>query len=64
MGFPNNLGLPNISPVLKKENAFKKGNYRPLLLGVLSGHRKIFKRMMENQISGYLKNYLVIFIFV
>ena len=54
--FPNNLKLADITPVFKKKNCLYKVNYRPV--SVLPSTSKVFEKLMQKQISGYVSNYL------
>ena len=54
--FPGNMKLANITPVFKKKDPLKKENYRPV--SILSAISKIFERLMQKQIVGYMENFL------
>ena len=54
--FPDNLKLADITPVFKKKNHLHKVNYRPV--SVLPNISKAF----EKQISGYINNYLSLYL--
>ena len=54
--FPDNMKLADITPVFKKKDPLKKENYRPA--SVLFAILKIFERLMQKQIVGYMKNLL------
>ena len=54
--FPNNVKLADITPVLKKKVPLKKENYRSV--SILSAISKIFERLMQKQIVGYMENFL------
>ena len=54
--FPDNLKLADITPVFKKKDPFKKENYRPV--SILSAILKIFERLMQKQLVGYMSTYL------
>ena len=48
--------MDNITPVFKKKNSLKTENYRPV--SILSAISKIFKRLKQKQIVGYVENFL------
>ena len=54
--FPDNMKLADITPVFKKKDPLKKENYRPV--SILSAISKIFERLMQKQIVGYMENFL------
>ena len=54
--FPGNLKLADITPVFKKKDSLNKKNYRPV--SVLPSISKIFEKLMQKQINGYINNYL------
>ena len=54
--FPDNMKLANIAPVFKKKDSLKKENFRPV--GILSAISKIFERLIQKQIIGYMENIL------
>ena len=54
--FPGNMKLANITPVFKKKDPLKKENYRPV--SILSAISKIFERLTQKQIVGYMENFL------
>ena len=54
--FPGNMKLANITPVFKKKDPLKKENYRPI--SILPAISKIFERFMQQQIVGYMGNFL------
>ena len=54
--FPDNMELANIAPVFKKKDSLKKENFRPV--GILSAISKIFERLIQKQIIGYMENIL------
>ena len=54
--FPDNLKLADMTPVHKKNYPLKKENCR--LVSVLSAISKIFEKLIQNQIVGYMKNVL------
>ena len=54
--FPNNLELADITLVFKKKNPLHKINYRPV--SILSSISKVFKKMMQKQVIGYISHYL------
>ena len=54
--FPNNVKLADITPVFKKKNRLYKVNYRPV--SVLPSTSKVFEKLMQKQISDYVRNYL------
>ena len=51
---PDNLKVADITPVFKKKNPVR----------VLPGISKVFEKLMQKQISGYISNYLYIPLFV
>ena len=53
--FPENLKLADIIPVFKKKNTLHKVNYRPV--SVLPSISKVFEKLMQKQLSGYISNY-------
>ena len=54
--FPENMKLPYITTVSKKKNPLHKVNYRPA--SFLPSISKVFKKLMQKQISAYVSNYL------
>ena len=54
--FPDNLKKGDLTPVYKKGVATNKTNYRPISL--LPTVSKIFERIMLNQITTYMNEYL------
>ena len=54
--FPDNIKLADITPVFKKKDPLKKENYRPV--SILSAISKIFERLMQKQIVGYMENFM------
>ena len=54
--FPDNMKLANIAPVFKKKDSLKKENFRPV--GILFAISKIFERLIQKQIIGYMENIL------
>ena len=54
--FPDNMKLADITPVFKKKYSLKKENYRPV--SHLSAISKIFEKLMQKQIVGYMENFL------
>ena len=54
--FPHNLKLADITPVFKKKNRLHEVNYGPV--SVLPSISKVFERLTQKQISGYINNYL------
>ena len=56
LNFANGLKLADIVPVFKKDDSTLVKNYRPVsLLPIIS---KIFERIMLNQVTDYMKEYL------
>ena len=49
------MELADITPVFKKKDPLKKENYRPV--SILSAISKIFERLMQKQIEGYMENF-------
>ena len=54
--FPQKLTLADITPVYKKEDSTKVKNYRPF--SVLPTVSKVFKQLMQKQISEYINQFL------
>ena len=54
--FPNNLKLPDMIPLFKKEDASLLKNYRPV--SVLPVVSKIYERIMQKQILEYIDKHL------
>ena len=54
--FPNNLKLPGVTPVFKKEDASSLKNYRPV--SVLPVVSKIYERIMQKHILEYIDEHL------
>ena len=54
--FPDNMKLADITPVFKKKDPLKKENYIPV--SILSAISKIFERLTQKQIVGYMENFL------
>ena len=54
--FSKNLKLADASPVFKKKDKTFVENYRPV--SVLPTVLKIFERIMQKQISGYIGKFL------
>ena len=54
--FPDSLKLADITPVFKKKNPLNKTNYRPV--NVLPIASKLFEKIMQKQINGFISNYL------
>ena len=54
--FPCSLKMADITPAHKKDERTNKGNYRPV--SILPSTSKIFERLMYEQISTYMDNYL------
>ena len=52
MGFSDNLKLADISPIFKKEDSFKKGNYRPV--SILPHLSKVFERILYKKIDTFM----------
>jgi len=56
LSFPSKLKLADVSPIHKKLETIKKGNYRPV--SVLPVVSKIFERIMDKQTNAYMEKYL------
>ena len=56
--FPDNLKLADITAVFKKKNRLHKVNYRPV--SFLPSISKIFEKLMQKQMSGYIIIYPLI----
>ena len=54
--FPSNLKYGNISPIFKKGDNTKKENYRPI--SILPSISKIFERLMFQQTTSFISNFL------
>ena len=54
--FPYNMKLADMTPVFKKKDPFKKENCRAV--SILSAISKIFERLMQKQIVGYMEKFL------
>ena len=54
--FPDNLKLADVTPYFKKKDPLNKANYRPV--SVLPSISKIFEKLMQKQINGYIYNFL------
>ena len=54
--FPDNMKLADITPVLKKKDPLRKENYRAV--SILSAISKIFERLMQKQVVGYMVHFL------
>ena len=54
--FPDSLKLAGITPVFKKKDPLNKTNYRPV--SVLPIVSKLFEKIMQKQINGFISNYL------
>ena len=54
--FPDNMKLTDITPVFKKKDPLKKESYRTV--SVLSAISKIFKKLMQKQMVGYIEKFL------
>ena len=50
--FPDGLKLADVSPVFKKENSFKKLNYRPF--SILPHMPKVSERIFYKQIDTFM----------
>ena len=50
--FPDDLKLADVSPIFKKEDSFKKGNYRPV--SILPHISKVFERILYKQIDTFM----------
>ena len=53
--FPDNLKAADITPVFEKKNPLHKGNYRPVSV-LRSSISKVFEKLTQKQISGYISN--------
>ena len=54
-GVRDNLKLVDIFPVFKKKDPLNNKNYKAV--SVLSGVSKIFEKLMQKWINGYIKNF-------
>ena len=54
--FPNILKLADITPLFKKKDPLDKTNYRPA--SVLPIVSKLFEKIMQKQVNGFISNYL------
>ena len=50
--FPYDLKLADVSPIFKKEDSFKKENYRPV--SILPHMSKVFERILYKQIDTFM----------
>ena len=50
--FPDDLILADVSPIFKKEDSFKKENYRPVSL--LPHMSKVFERILYKQVDTFM----------
>ena len=50
--FPDDLKLADVSPIFKKEDSFKKENYRPV--SILPHISKVFERILYKQIDTFV----------
>ena len=50
--FPDDLKLADVSPIFKKEDSFKKENYRPV--SILPHMSKVFERILCKQIDTFM----------
>ena len=50
------MKLADITPAFKKEDPFKKENYRTV--SFLSAFSKIFERLMQKHTVGYMEHFL------
>ena len=50
--FPDDLKLADVSPIFKKEDSFKKENYRPV--SILPHMSKVFERILYTQIDTFM----------
>ena len=50
--FLDDLKLPDVSPIFKKENSFKKQNYQPV--SILPRMSKVFERILYKQIDTFM----------
>ena len=60
--FPSKLKLADISPIHKKLETVKKGNYRPV--SVLPVVSKIFERIMDKQTNEYMEKYVTLSVWI
>ena len=56
----DNLKLADITPVFKMKNSLHKVNYG--LVSVLHSISKVFEKLMQKQISGYINNPLFVWV--
>ena len=54
-GVRDNLKLVDIFLVFKKKDPLNNKNYKAV--GVLSGVSKVFEKLMQKWINGYIKNF-------
>ena len=50
--FPDDLKLADVSPIFKKEDNFKKENYRPV--SILPHISKVFERILYKQTDTFM----------
>ena len=55
--FPDNLKLADITTVFLIKDPLHKVNYRPV--SVFPSISKVFEKLMQKQISGYISRYLL-----
>ena len=61
--FPDNMKLADITPVFKKKDPLKKGNYRPvsILSAIPKTHakanRRLHRKFLSPNLCGYRKNF-------
>ena len=58
--FPDKMKLADITLVFKKKNTLHKVSYRPV--SVLPSILKVFEIVMQKQVSGYIGNYLLLYL--
>ena len=57
---PDSLKLAEITPVFKKKDPLNKTNYRPVsILPIVS---KLFEKIMQKQVNGFISNCLLPYI--
>ena len=54
--FPDELKLAEVTPVFKSEGKTNAKNYRPI--SVFPTVSKLLERIMQNQITSHIENYL------
>ena len=59
--FPNELRLVDVPPIFKMQELSRAMNYRPV--SVLPSVSKIFERILHKQVSSYVDQFLLVFMY-